>query len=186
MPDFDRMMYQTPFWSGSTMGGRDVYAPGIEPVTGGQVQRWVLPQFDSGNGGWAGPYQQPGPGDPALLNMGFQQTGIYGGPGGYGELYSGPQTPPFGVPVGFSQGFDGVPASSRTSRLRSRQALRAARRAATRHGLSGRGLGAIDDTAALGLVAGLFVGVPALIGWLGARSSSRRGGWKRPRRAGVM
>ena len=175
MPDFDRMMYQTPFWSGTTTGGRDIYAPTRKSVTSGPVDRWVLPQFDTGEGGWPYQYQQPAPPDPELRRMGFQQTGIFGGPAGRAELYRGPQTPPIGVPVGFSRGFDGLGAWRRPQRVAVRaRALRAVRGRPIRpqrgrpiRGLSGQG--SVGDGAALALVAGLFIGVPALISWLGRR-----------------
>jgi hypothetical protein len=175
------MMYQTPFWSGTTTGGRDVYAPQQEGVRG-QVERWVLPQFDTGDGGWAYEYTQPAPGDPELLRMGFQQTGIFGGPGGRGELYRGPQTPPIGVPVGFGTGIDGVdeplPPPSTTTRLRGLRALKAVKRQRQLQRQRPQrpqqpGMGSVSDGMAMALVFGLFIGVPAVIGWIGKQAQPK-------------
>jgi len=106
MPDFDRMMYQTPYWRSATMG-RDLYVPGREPVTHGQVARHVLPEW--GERGWAQVGYDPANPDPYLTQQGYQQTGIFGGPGGRAETYVGPQGPGIATPIGFDKGFDGRP-----------------------------------------------------------------------------
>lgn len=167
MPDFDRMMYQTPFWSSATMG-RDIYAPHRESVTSGQVDRWVLPEFDSGEGGWPAHYTQPAPPDPYLRQQGFQQTGIFGGPAGRAELYRGPQTPPIGVPIGFDPGVHGLGRAPRRGRARW-EALRAARRAKQlrRSRLTPkRGMGDLSGIGAIAGVAGaavlIFLGIEAI------------------------
>jgi len=108
MPDFDRMMYQTPFWRSHTMG-RDIYAPQREHMTGGQVDRHVLPAW--GEQGWPQVGYQPATPDPYLRQQGFQQTGIFGGPAGRAETYRGPQTPMIATPVGWDKGFDAYPAA---------------------------------------------------------------------------
>lgn len=172
MSDPQSAPFQAAFWSGLTTGGRDVYAPTQEGVQQGQVQRWILPSFDSGNGGWAGQFQQPAPIDPELQRMGYQQTGIFGGPGGRAELYRGPQTPPIGVPVGFG----GLGHCGHCGQPVQRPVRRPVRRFIPTHRpqqIRNPGMSGVSDGMALGLVAALFIGVPALVGWLGKKSSGR-------------
>ena len=61
-------------------------------------------------------------------------------------------------------------------RRQRRQDEQQRRRALRQAGMAGLGTnGAVGDTAALAAVIGLFVGVPALIGYLGRRASEQEG-----------